>query len=85
MNAKAYCVECGRPVRMVRNRDGGWEHGRCQWHQFALRMPQGFVDRAFEAMKAAVEAAPDISQWRVQPGGAKISTLLHTAKIRPSM
>jgi hypothetical protein len=58
---KAYCTFCGQPVRIVRDSTGEWVHGRCQWHEFSKRMPQGFIERAFASLRAAVEAAPD---WR---------------------
>ena len=62
---RAFCCECGQPVRIVREQDGSWAHGRCQYHQWARRMPEGFVERAFASLKAAVEAAPERNHWRI--------------------
>lgn len=58
------CCACGRPVRMVMV-NGEWEVGRCPQHPDAKRRSQSYVAKLFAAMRAAVEAAPELSHWRV--------------------
>lgn len=63
---KAYCAQCGAPIRIIRNSAGQWQHGHCAFHQFSLRMPEGFIARAFASLRQRVEAAPDMTKydWR---------------------
>ena len=60
---KAFCFQCGRPVRME-FRDGQWRYGHCQIHEWAKRMPEGFIERAFASLREAVEVAPGFRKAR---------------------
>jgi hypothetical protein len=54
---KAFCCDCGRPVRLTLGKGGKWLPGRCALHPAARRYSAGYAQKAFAAMRATVAAA----------------------------